>query len=71
MLQRFHRVEAGTVRMTTNMDVDLRELFVMPHILPRPLRKETDDVELTDAAALVDLVAARRFFRDESVRSEP
>jgi len=30
LLQRFHRVEAGTVRMTTNLDVDLRELFVMP-----------------------------------------
>jgi NACHT domain len=71
LLQRFHRVEAGTVRMTTNMDVDLRELFVMPYILPRPLREKTDDVEPTDATALMDLAAARRFFRDESIRSEP
>lgn len=36
LLQRFHRVEAGTVRMTTNLDVDLRELFVQPHIVPMP-----------------------------------
>lgn len=34
LLQRFHRVEAGTVRMTANLDVDLRELFVMPRVLP-------------------------------------
>jgi len=30
--QRFYRVEAGTVRMTTNVSVDLRELFVMPNV---------------------------------------
>ena len=36
LLQRFYRVEAGTVRMTTNMDVDLRELFVMPRVLVAP-----------------------------------
>ena len=32
LLQRFYLVEAGTVRMTTNLDVDLRELFVMPRV---------------------------------------
>jgi hypothetical protein len=62
ILQRFHRIEAGTVRMTTNMDVDLRELFVMPRVLPRPSRKKPDDTEQTDAVALMDLAAARRFF---------
>jgi hypothetical protein len=71
LLQRFHRVEAGTVRMTTNMDVDLRELFVMPRVLARPLRKKADNVELTDAAALMDLAAARRFFGGEGLGSEP
>ncbi len=33
LAQRFYRVEAGTVRMTTNLAVDLRELFVMPKVL--------------------------------------
>src|SRR5258708_21039122 len=35
--QRFYRVEAGTVRMTTNLSVDLLELFVMPNVRRRPL----------------------------------
>ncbi|MFL6211878.1 MAG: NACHT domain-containing protein [Pyrinomonadaceae bacterium] len=60
LLQRFHRVEAGTVRMTTNLDVDLRELFVMPRVLERP-RVKTDDGTL-DLAALMNLAAARKFF---------
>src|SRR5258708_38675969 len=50
--QRFYRVEAGTVRMTTNLSVDLRELFVMPHVQERPLAPKelagdaNDSVEL-------------------------
>jgi hypothetical protein len=32
LLQRFHRVEAGTIRMATNLAVDLSELFVMPRV---------------------------------------
>ncbi len=39
--QRFHRVEAGTGRMTTNLDVDLRELFVMPRVLLLRYKKPT------------------------------
>ena len=35
LLQRFYRIEVGTVKMTTNASVDLRELFVMPNVLPR------------------------------------
>ena len=66
LLQRFYRVEAGTVRMTTNLDVDLRELFVMPRVKARPLRKKTADTEPTDAAALMDLATAREFFGDRS-----
>lgn len=37
LLQRFHRIEAGTVRMTTNVTVDLRELFVMSRLHRRPV----------------------------------
>lgn len=62
LLQRFHRVEAGTVRMTTNLDVDLRELFVMPLVLARPHPYKAEDGEPREAVALMDLVAARRFF---------
>jgi len=62
LLQRFHRVEAGTVRMTTNLDVDLRELFVMPRVLPKPVRKRTKVWQPTDAIALMNLDAAREFF---------
>jgi hypothetical protein len=45
LLQRFHRVEAGTVRMTTNLDVDLRELFVMPRVMVQELSQEADGAE--------------------------
>jgi hypothetical protein len=62
LLQRFHRVEAGTVRMTTNLDVDLRELFVMPRLLERPLLAVTESAKLTDIATLMNLAAARKFF---------
>jgi hypothetical protein len=46
-------------------------LFVMPRVLARPLRKKADQVELTDAAALMDLAAARRFFGGEGLGSKP
>jgi NACHT domain len=58
LAQRFNKVEAGTVRMTTNMDVDLRELFVMPKVLPRPQRKTKDNPG--DPNALMSLQIARR-----------
>lgn len=64
LLQRFHRVEAGTVRMTTNMDVDLRELFVIPRVKERPGSKKKDGAEPGDATAFMDLAAARRLFTD-------
>ena len=62
LLQRFYRVEAGTVRMTTNLDVDLRELFVMPRVLPRKASKEEHGTELSKEAVLMDLAAAREFY---------
>lgn len=60
LLQRFHRVEVRTVRMTTNMDVDLRELFVMPRVLAKEPPEEGDNAELTDVTGLMDLAEARR-----------
>ena len=62
LLQRFHRVEAGTVRMTTNLDVDLRELFVMPRLLPRPAPKKGNGAAPGDLGALMDLATARKSF---------
>lgn len=60
LLQRFHRVEAGTVKMATNLDVDLRELFVVPHLRPRPRRDKQD--KLPEAPELLSLSAARETF---------
>jgi hypothetical protein len=65
LLQRFFRVEAGTVQMTTNLSVDLRDLFVMPRLLERPKLKKTDDGMMLDAATMMDLAAARRIFFDK------
>jgi hypothetical protein len=63
LLQRFHRIEAGTVRMTTNLAVDLSELFVMPRVLPR-CREEGASAGAMDASVLLDLSAARRLFSE-------
>ncbi len=62
LLQRFHRVEAGTVRMTTNLDVDLGELFVMPRFRHRAPIAEIPGQQASDLGELMDLKAARRFF---------
>lgn len=62
LLQRFYRVEAGTVRMTTNLDVDLRELFVMPRLRERPAVAEATGQEPGAVVELMDLAAARAIF---------
>ncbi len=62
LLQRFHRIEAGTVRMTTNLDVDLRELFIMPQLLVQSSADERSGAEAAEAAALMNLAAARELF---------
>jgi hypothetical protein len=67
LLQRFNRVEAGTVKMATNLNVDLRELFVMPRVKERPRAAEAGAGGSPDPASLMDLAAARRFF---GVRAE-
>jgi hypothetical protein len=68
LLQRFHRVEAGTVRMTTNLDVDLRELFVMPRVVLRKLSKVAESGEGNMSVALMDLAAARELYGDRNTR---
>jgi hypothetical protein len=62
LLQRFHRVETGTVRMTTNLDVDLRELFVTPRVLPRPVVEDCGSGALVGPDSLMNLVSAREVF---------
>ncbi len=64
LAQRFHRVEAGTVRMVANTWIGLDELFVMPSLRLRPKRDSDDSCDEEDAAALMNLAAAREFFRD-------
>lgn len=72
LLQRFHRVEAGTVRMTTNLAVDLRELFVMPRIRVRSLSDEMVRGDKGETAAPLSLAAARKLFGAPQVgRGEP
>ena len=68
LLQRFHRVEAGTVRMTTNLDVDLRELFVMPRVRARPIADALEGQDASDAVNLMNLKWARAFFGASSER---
>ena len=63
ILQRFHKIEAGTVRMTTNLDVDLRELFVMPNVRVRKSKLDTLDTEDAinlDSGSLMNLDTARQ-----------
>lgn len=67
LLQRFYRVEAGTVRMATNLNYDLRQLFVMPRITVRPRRKLGEGGEEFDAEALMNLSAARAIFGERAV----
>ncbi|MEJ6481439.1 NACHT domain-containing protein [Nostoc punctiforme UO1] len=70
LLQRFHRVEAGTVRMTTNLDVDLRELFVMPRVVVRKLSQDADETEADASVSLMSLAAARRLYGERNNHNE-
>jgi NACalpha-BTF3-like transcription factor len=62
LLQRFHKVEAGTVRMTTSLDVDLRELFVMPRVVTRKSAQDEVIIEANASVQLMDLTAARQLY---------
>jgi energy-coupling factor transporter ATP-binding protein EcfA2 len=57
--QRFYRIEAGTVKMTTNLSVDIRELFVMPNVLERTVDKVGSASTSDDAGELMPLSRAR------------
>ncbi|MBC6435571.1 hypothetical protein FM036_39875 [Nostoc sp. HG1] len=70
LLQRFHKVEAGTVRMTTNLDVDLRELFVMPRVVVQELSQEADETEADASVSLMSLAAARRLYGERNNHDE-
>jgi hypothetical protein len=59
LLQRFHRIEAGTVRMTTSQDVSLAELFVMPRVLPRPTGREAGLADGSGKQDFMNLATAR------------
>jgi hypothetical protein len=63
LLQRFHKVEAGTVRMTTSLDVDLRELFVMPRVAKR-INTQVASVT-SDEFSLMNLEAARKLYHED------
>jgi hypothetical protein len=65
LLQRFHRIEAGTVRMTTNLTVGLSELFVMPRALPRRQKSDSSSAGAKGPPALMDLSAARALYAEQ------
>jgi NACHT domain-containing protein len=71
LLQRFYRVEAGTVRMTTNLYIDLRELFVMPHIQVRPKKKLAKTENELNADVFMNLSDARAVFGKIQDNSTP
>jgi hypothetical protein len=67
LLQRFHRIEAGTLRMATNLAVDLSELFVMPRVFPRSQTRDGSPAGVIDAPELLDLSSARHLFEKLSL----
>ena len=69
LLQRFFRIEAGTVRMTTNLAIDLRALFVMPRVRPLGLAVAAP-IPASGPRAPLKLAEARaRFARKGARRS--
>jgi len=63
LTQRFHRIEAGTVRMTTNLVVDLQELFVMPKVLISKRQQIPDDSNAS-SCDFMSLQSARRYYSE-------
>jgi hypothetical protein len=60
LAQRFYQIEAGTLRITTNLAIDIRELFVMPHAERRPSRPLQEEQNVI--AELMPLEQARAKF---------
>ncbi len=71
LIQRFFRIEAGTMQMASDLAVDLRDLFVMPRVLERPKPEKIDDAAF-EAMKMMNLAAARQLFleRGESSSDE-
>jgi hypothetical protein len=61
LVQRFSLIETGTIRMTTNLGMDLRTLFVPPRVRIRPASLPEEDKQAAKEA-LMGLEAARRIF---------
>jgi len=70
LLQRFSLIETGTVRMTTNLGIDLRTLFVPPQVRISPASLPEDQVRAT-GEALMGLEAARQVFGGRSAIERP
>lgn len=70
LLQRFSLIETGTVRMTTNLGIDLRTLFVPPQVRIRPASLPEDEVQATEET-LMGLEAARQVFGERSAVERP
>ncbi len=69
LLQRFFRIEAGTVRMTTNLAIDLRALFVMPRVRSRRFADATPGAIL-DVRAPLKLAEARARFSSKGTKRD-
>src|SRR5262249_32610171 len=69
-IQRFNRVDMGTVQMTTNLAVDLRDLFVMPRLLVRENVKGDGKQDTPSEYSPMDLAAARRYFEQRSTLNQ-
>ena len=67
LLQRFFRIEAGTVRMTTNLAIDLRALFVMPRVRSRGSSDASPGSE-SEARAPIKLAEARARFSGKGMK---
>ena len=67
LLQRFFRIEAGTVRMTTNLAIDLRALFVMPRVRSRG-SADASPGSGSDPRAPLKLAEARARFAGEGAK---
>lgn len=62
LIQRFGLIETGTVRMTTNLGVDLHTLFVMPGLCVRATSQDEGAQAKKDSEGLMSLTVARTVF---------
>ena len=67
LVQRFYQIEAGTLRITTNLAVDIRDLFVMPYVQERPRSKESSELDSPHELMLLEQ-ARQQFGTDATTR---